>query len=224
MNFILFRKARLLAMAMLAVFFLTSVVLPPTSSAQKFKPKRPPKIQPKRHHRPFYPPHGHRLKVLPPGHRPIHFGPSFYFFTNGIFYRQIIDGYEVVAAPVGAIVPLLPAAAVLITIGAISYYTYADVYYKKVPDGYLVVKPPFSPAQPDTAIAWEGDQIRVTVPVLNVRSGPGTEHPIIKEVREGDILVVQSSSSEWYYVKLPDNSFGWVMIKFTALSEPKGVG
>jgi hypothetical protein len=220
MNIILFRKFRMVAMVMLAVFFLTSVVLPPTSSAQKFKPKRPPK----RHHRPFYPPHGHRIKVLPPGHRPIHFGPSFYFFTDGIFYRQAIDGYEVVIAPVGAIVPLLPAAAVLITIGALSYYTYADVYYQKVPEGYMVVAPPVSPPQSEKAIAWEGDQIRVTVPVLNVRSGPGEEHPTIKELHEGDILVVQSSSSEWYYVKLPDNSFGWVMVKFTTLVKPKGVG
>jgi hypothetical protein len=210
----------MLAMVMSVLFFLMSAMLPPPSSAQRFRPKRPPK----RHHRPFYPPYGHRVKVLPPGHRHIHLGTSLFFFTDGIFYRRAINGYEVVTAPVGAIVPFLPAAAVLITIGALSYYTYAGVYYQKAPKGYVVVAPPVSPAQPDTGIAWEGDQIRVTAPVLNVRSGPGTEHSVIKEVHEGDILVVQSSSSDWYYVKLPDNSFGWVMARFTTLVEPQGVG
>jgi hypothetical protein len=220
MNIILFRRCRMIAMTMLAIFFMMSVVLPQTSSAQRARPKR----HPKKHHRPFYPPRGHRLKVLPPRHRPIHIGPSAYFFLDGIFYSKIIDGYEVVTAPIGAIVPLLPAGAVLITIGNMSYYAYADVYYRRVPEGYLVVAPPVTPAQPDKAIAWEGDQVQVTVAALNVRSGPGTEHPVIKEVREGDILEVQSSSSNWYYVKLPDNSFGWVMIKFTILVEPKAVG
>jgi hypothetical protein len=119
---------------------------------------------------------------------------------------------------------LLPAAEILVTIGAMTYYTYADVYYQKIPEGYMVVLPPVKPALPGAAIAWEGDQIQMSVPILNVRPGPGTEHPVIKEVHQGDILVVQSSSSDWYYVKLLDNSFGWVMVKFTTLVEPKGVG
>jgi hypothetical protein len=122
------------------------------------------------------------------------------------------------------VVPVLPAPAVLITIGAMTYYTYADVYYQRVPDGYRVVPPPVKPTQPDKAVAWEGDQVQVTVPILNVRSGPGTEHPVIKEVQRGDILVVQASSSDWYYVKLPDASLGWVMVKFTALLKPKAMG
>lgn len=210
------RKCQLPVLVMVVLFLLTSTVLPPPSWAQDFRPKG--------HPRPFYPPAGVRVKALPAGHRPIHVGPLVYFFLDGIFYRHSAQGYAVVAAPIGAVVPVLPAPAVLITIGAMPYYTYTDVYYQKVPDGYMVVPPPVKPTQPDRAVAWEGDQVRVTVALLNVRSGPGTDHPVIKEVQQGDIIEVRSSSSDWYYVKLPDASLGWVMVKFTTLLKPKAMG
>lgn len=216
MNSVIFKNIKLLSLVMAILLFLISVVLPLASSAQGFRQGR--------HPMPFYPHPGYSVRALPRGHRPIHLGPSTYFFLEGVFYRHAANDYVVITAPIGAVVPLLPAAAILVTIGAMTYYTYADVYYQKIPEGYMVVPPPVKAALPDAAIAWEGDQIRVTVPILNVRSGPGTEHPVIKEVHQGDILVVQSSGSDWYYVKLPDNAFGWVMVKFTSLVKPKGVG
>jgi Family of unknown function (DUF6515)/Bacterial SH3 domain len=209
-------KCQLPALMMFLLFFLMSTVWLSSSWAQDFRPKG--------HPRPFYPPAGVRVRALPAGHQPIHVGPLVYFFWDGIFYRHAAQGYAVAAAPIGAVVPVLPAPAVWITIGAMTYYTYADVYYQKVSDGYAVVPPPVKSIQPDKAVAWEGDQVRVTVPILNVRSGPGTEHPVIKEVQLGDILMVRSSSSGWYYVKLPDASLGWVMVKFTALLKPKAMG
>ena len=212
----LLRKCQMPALKMAVLTIFMSTAWPPLNWAQDFRPKG--------HPRPIYPLAGVHVNALPPGHRPIHVGPLVYFFLDGIFYRHAAQGYAVVAAPIGAVVPVLPAPAVLITIGAMTYYTYADVYYQRVPDGYRVVPPPVKRTQPDKAVAWEGDQIQVTVPILNVRSGPGTEHPVIKEVQRGDILVVQASSSDWYYVKLPDASLGWVMVKFTALLKPKAMG
>ncbi len=212
----LLKKCQMPALVIAALCLFMSTVWPPLNWAQDFRPKG--------HPRPLYPSAGVRVKALPAGHRPIRVGPLIYFFLDGIFYRQSSQGYAVAAAPVGAVVPVLPAPAVLITIGAMTYYTYADVYYQKAPDGYVVVPPPVKPTQPDKAVAWEGDQVRVAVPILNVRSGPGTGHPVINKVQLGDILMVRSSSSNWYYVKLPDASRGWVMVKFTTLLEPKARG
>jgi hypothetical protein len=158
------------------------------------------------------------------GHEPIHIGALTYFFLEGIFYRPSAHGYVVATAPVGAVVHLLPRFASVITIGDENYYRYADVYYRKTPNGYVVTAPPMGPIQPDENLAWEGDQIQVSVAILNVRSGPGMEHSIIETVQKGAILVVQSSSSGWYYVQLPDNRFGWVMGKFTNLLRPRALG
>ena len=44
------------------------------------------------------------------------------------------------------------------------------------------------------------------------------------KMRMAKSLVVQSAGSDWYYVKLPDHSFGWVMVKYTALVKPKAKG
>lgn len=151
-------------------------------------------------------------------------GPLKYFFLDGIFYRPGPGGYVVVSAPVGAVIRSLPAAAVMVTIGAITYHTYAGIYYQEVPEGYRVVEQPVKASKPDATVAWEGDRICVTAALLNVRSGPGREHPVIRQVKEGDLLVFQSSSSDWYYVKLQDQSFGWVMVKYTTLVKPKAKG
>jgi len=172
----------------------------------------------------FYPRPGHHVKTLPHGHRAVKVGSRHYHFLDGIFYRPGPGGFVVVAAPIDARVHALPAAAVMVTIGAIAYWTYAGVYYQKVSDGYMVVARPVKPVTPDDAIAWEGDQIRVTAALLNVRSGPGRDHPVIRQVKQGDLLTVRSSSTDWYYVKLPDDSFGWVMVKYTTMVKPKAVG
>lgn len=172
----------------------------------------------------FYHRPGHHVKALPRGHQAVKVGPRHYQFHEGVFYRPGPGGFVVVAAPVGAMIHAIPAAAIMVTIGAITYWTYAGVYYQKMPDGYMVVTQPVKPITPDTVIAWEWDQIRVTAALLNVRSGPGREHLVIRQVKQGDLLTVRSSSTDWYYVKLPDDSFGWVMVKYTTMVKPKAVG
>lgn len=52
----------------------------------------------------------------------------------------------------------------------------------------------------------------VSVPSLNVREGPSTDHNIIGGVKQGDILVVmgQALDCTWLKVSLPNGTIGWV--------------
>jgi len=220
-----FKTYRPLFVGLTAVFFLVATVLPPAAGAQAFREK-PHKVRAprKKPHRAFYPRPGVYFKVHPRSHRTVLGGSLAYFFLDGIFYRPCAGGYVVVDPPIGAVVRSLPVSAVWVTIGAISYYTHAGVYYRKVPEGYRVVPQPVESAEPDATVAREGYRVRVTAALLNVRSGPGKEHPVIKQINRGDLLEVQSSSSAWYYVKLPDHSFGWVMVTYTTLVKPKAQG
>ena len=64
------------------------------------------------------------------------------------------------------------------------------------------------------ATAQGNDQSRLTVvaQALNVRSGPGVNHPAFDVLLAGDEVVIISydSASDWWQVQLPDGSSGWV--------------
>ncbi|HKK13209.1 MAG TPA: SH3 domain-containing protein, partial [Gammaproteobacteria bacterium] len=51
--------------------------------------------------------------------------------------------------------------------------------------------------------------------VLNVRAGPGLEFTVIARVERGVSLAVFGSGPGWYYVRLPDGQYGWVMTQYT---------
>ncbi|MGL5513753.1 MAG: SPOCS domain-containing protein [Sporomusa sp.] len=54
-------------------------------------------------------------------------------------------------------------------------------------------------------------RITVTGSVVNVRSGPGTNFPIVSKVKRGTILIVREQAFGWYKVVLPDGSTtGWI--------------
>ncbi|PWS27131.1 hypothetical protein DHW03_14100 [Pedobacter yonginense] len=78
------------------------------------------------YYRPFI---GFRLNVLPYGYYPFYFGPTQYYYSGGLFYRQYENNYQVVVPPVGAEVPNLPSDASLVTIDGVDYYEYKGVYY-----------------------------------------------------------------------------------------------
>lgn len=65
-----------------------------------------------------------------------------------------------------------------------------------------------------------GETVSVTVPLLNVRSGPGSNFPVIYQVEEGKSLTVHGYAPDWLYVKSTGNEFGWVMLKYTSMSTP----
>ena len=79
-----------------------------------------------------YPTIGLNVGYLPYGYMPFYYGPDLYYTYNGIYYRQNNDNYQVVAPPIGAEVPKLPAHAKSITINNEQYYVMDDVYYKEI--------------------------------------------------------------------------------------------
>ena len=58
------------------------------------------------------------------------------------------------------------------------------------------------PAAPDGEPAVQ--QIEVTGSVVNLRQGPGTDHPVVGQVTRGTRLPVLSSSQGWYQVTAPN--------------------
>nr|WP_321400512.1 DUF6515 family protein [uncultured Desulfobacter sp.] len=161
--------------------------------------------------------HGPAFTHVPSGGQKVRHGGDDYFFHRGRFYRHEPKGYFWVRPPIGIIAYSLPAAAITVLIGGLTYYMYDDVYYRRVPAGYQVVQvptqttiihtPPAAPVNPGNS----GAQVVVTAKILNVRSGPGMNHGVLTQTYMGNVLIVQGSSADWYYVRLPDNTYGWVM-------------
>ena len=56
----------------------------------------------------------------------------------------------------------------------------------------------------------------VNAALLNIRSGPGFQNPVVAVVQKGDSLVVHSTTQGWLYVQSPTGRFGWVARQFTS--------
>ena len=164
---------------------------------------------------------------VPPGGHLVRHHNKEYFFHRGRCYRHGKNGYFMVAPPVGIITYSLPTAATTILIAGLTYYVVDNIFYRRVPSGYQVVEKPVQTTvvqttRPTTVAApsetgTSGTQVVVTAKVLNVRSGPGLSHPILTTTYMGNILIVQGTAPGWYYVHLPDNTYGWVMQQFVII-------
>ena len=164
---------------------------------------------------------GKVVERLPSGYRDAWVGKNRYFHHDGVFYRRGTSGFIVVAPPIGALVLSLPLGAMALLIGGITYYLCDGIYYHSVPGGYEVVEPPDKPVAKERSpvVPLEesvGDTVSVVVPLLNVRSGPGSDFPVIFQVHEGESLIVHGYAPDWLYVKSKDNEFGWVMLIYTS--------
>ncbi|CEO20517.1 SH3 domain-containing protein [Paraclostridium sordellii] len=62
---------------------------------------------------------------------------------------------------------------------------------------------------------------QVTVPELNVRSGPGTNYSVISQVKKGNILAVIAgdTSNNWLKIQFKDGTTGWVSGKYVILPD-----
>ena len=179
---------------------------PPQRPAVRPRPRReqPPVVRPSHgHHFPIYGTPHDRI----PEHNRILWGNREYFYhrDRGVFYQRRGAGFVIVRPPFGIVVPLPPPGFVRFLIGGISFYYYGDVFYRRVPSGYVIVEPP---------------HVLVKAYILNVRSGPGMQYPVISEVYEGEVLVIYGNVPEWLYVQLPDESYGWVAQAFTEPAPP----
>ena len=172
-----------------------------------------------------YPQPGKVVPHIPPGHQTLNVGPDRFFYHEGIYYRQDPRGFKVVRPPHGVIVGHLPDGFETLVIAGITYFLFAGIYYHHTAAGYEVVEAPaqasVSAESPPPA---NGQTLVVQVQMLNVRSGPGMNHAIIHQVRSGEQLVIQGNAPGWYYVRLPDGTFGWVMSQYTLkiASDAKG--
>lgn len=194
----------------LLAFLLLTMSLPADSQADRERGRH--------HYSPYR--QGHIIGKLPHGARVIHVHRSPYYFYDGIFYQPRPSGYVVVSAPIGAIVASLPLGHARISIGGALYFTFGNTYYRQVPQGYLVVAPPpdvIVDEQPEAPIY---SSVHVVVNRLNVRSGPGRDHPIVFQLHRGAVLTVYGTSPGWYYVQLPNGQYGWIMEQFTRMSGP----
>ena len=79
---------------------------------------------------------------LPTGYRALRIANTILYCLNGIFYQSTPFGYQVVTAPMGAMVGELPPGYYQILYGGITYYVYNNTYYTRGPMGYNIVTPP----------------------------------------------------------------------------------
>jgi SH3-like domain-containing protein len=61
----------------------------------------------------------------------------------------------------------------------------------------------------------------VTASALNLRSGPGTTHTIIRTLNSASALKVGEARSGWLRVSTPEGEIGWVSEEFTSSDRPK---
>lgn len=204
---------RFFAVGLAALFVCTSLI---TDSAYASR-RRPPAAR-HHHHRTYIRP------LLPLGFALLAFAGMEYYYHRGIYYKKLPNGYIVTKPPLGAVVVRLPHGYITFRAGGGEYYYYNSVYYNRVPSGYIVAEPPYKTSTSDSINRYQPvlpatEQVKVTAPMLNVRSGPGMNHSITFQIPHGTIMEIHGSSPEWFFVKLPSGEFGWIMKKFT-VSEP----
>lgn len=82
---------------------------------------------------------------LPPGYETVLVGNDTYYYFGGVFYVDNGQGYQIVAAPPGAVVSELPAGAVEQDINGETVLVYNNAYYLPISqdgqDAYEVVTP-----------------------------------------------------------------------------------
>lgn len=133
------------------------------------------------HHDRYYPARGLFVDVLPRGHRVIVFRGAHYRFFEGIWYRPVGRRFQVVAPPIGLVVPFLPPYYSTIWVGGVPYYYANEIYYVQGPGGYVVAEPPRSEVTlaPPQSGPLPGGQMPPGLPggQMPPRSLPGGQMP-----------------------------------------------
>lgn len=174
--------------------------------------------------------HGHSVRKLPRGYSRVWYKNKPYYYSQGVFYVPDLSGFVVVRAPIGSIVVSLPVGYRRIWTSGGWYFSYGGTFYRRAASGYVVVQAPaeviVEEEPPDIIKPSESafGQVSVTASILNVRSGPDLDYPLIYQVHKGYILDVHGKSGAWLYVELPNGEFGWVMDQFTYHLKAPGSG
>ncbi len=73
------------------------------------------------------------------------------------------------------------------------------------------------------AAAAEEFNGKVYARILNIRSGAGTDNPVVAKVRSGDVLKVKGEKDGWYQVELADGKSGFASSRYIRKTdEPAG--
>lgn len=84
----------------------------------------------------------------------------------------------------------------------------------------IIVTGPMAPTA-GTTMGVSG-QVTVTGSVVNVRTGPGTNFPVVTKINQGATVTIKDSAFGWYKVLLSDGSTtGWVA-SWLVSEKPKG--
>ncbi len=68
---------------------------------------------------------------------------------------------------------------------------------------------------PPSEVTLQNDLITVEVDILNVRSGPSTDHAIIGKLKKGDQVEVLAVEQEWYKIKFSEE-VGWIASQYAS--------
>ena len=71
---------------------------------------------------------------------------------------------------------------------------------------------------------WFGWQARITGDRINVRGGPGTQHPVVTQLDQGTIVRVIGQRDEWYLVVLDGGTTAWIHRVLVTSTQPGNVG
>ncbi|GLS83670.1 DUF6515 family protein [Paraferrimonas haliotis] len=84
------------------------------------------------------------VKHLPKGHVHLHHRGHRYWYYQGYYYRPYRSSYQIVSAPLGVEVKVLPVGYTKWVVGGVEYYQFADQYYRfnRKKQAYVVVKRP----------------------------------------------------------------------------------
>jgi hypothetical protein len=101
-----------------------------------------------------------RVSHQPQNYMGVVVGSRRYFYNGGSFYIRARGGYNVVAAPIGAMIRVLPEGFVSLRIGEMDYYCFNGIYYNYLPDQacYVVVE---KPAGADNVVDLKLDQVKM---------------------------------------------------------------
>ncbi len=102
----------------------------------------------------FQPPVHHYERRLPAGYRTLKLANMILYYLNGMFYQSTPFGYEVVNAPMGAVVVQLPPGYYQIFYDGTMYYVYNNTYYVQGPMGYNIVPPPSQAVMLPVRAGW----------------------------------------------------------------------
>jgi len=167
---------------------------------------------------------GGAVRVLPRQYSPVRIGPRGVYHHRGAFYRRAPSGFAVIPAPIGAVVASLPSGFSIMAAAGGTYFYFGETYYQPCRQGYRVVRRPAGLRPRPAPPARFRDQVRVSVRILNIRSGPGSRYGVIGQACHGTALTILDHDRGWLYVRLPNGRIGWVMDRYTSERrfDPKG--